>query len=145
MTHWLLYIERLSRYSVFLVKCSLRLIYAVHGYHEILLFAAPRILVSRSSARHSQPWLKSLRASALYESLIGPGFESNSSEDKGAFEGPASLGASSILGTATRKVYPKPDGRTEDEESSCVMYNGGERSRKYAERGRKPRPCRSKG
>lgn len=40
MTHRLLYIERLSRYSVFLVKCSLRLIYAVHGYHEILLFAA---------------------------------------------------------------------------------------------------------
>lgn len=50
MTHWLLYIERLSRYSVFLVKCSLRLIYAVHGYHEILLFAAPRILLPRSSA-----------------------------------------------------------------------------------------------
>lgn len=43
MTHWRLYIDlRPSRYSVFLVKCSLRLIYAVHGYHEILLFVAPR-------------------------------------------------------------------------------------------------------
>ena len=49
MTHRLLYIERLSRYSVFLVKCSLRLIYAVHGYHEILRFAAPRILLPRST------------------------------------------------------------------------------------------------
>lgn len=43
MTHWAsIYNRRPSRYSVFLVKCSLRLIYAVHGYHEILLFVAPR-------------------------------------------------------------------------------------------------------
>lgn len=116
MTHWLLYIERLSRYSVFLVKCSLRLIYAVHGYHEILLFAAPRILVSRSSARHSQPWLKSLRASALYESLIGPGVESNSSEDKGAFEGPA-------CGVVRRKFDPR-DGHTKGV-SETGWSNGG--------------------
>lgn len=34
---------------MFLVKCSLRLIYAVHGYHEILLFVAPRTRLSAAS------------------------------------------------------------------------------------------------